>query len=152
MPGECLLRQLTSRPVLHHSGWGKGKWSEKGQQCCRPTVQHGYESRASSSPMEAVGLKPSCQDNATRLSIVQVALAVGCWGREGLAWKNLISVSFPGLEAKKWESLTSRELTSLGCAHRGSAGQTTSKCHQGELNNNHLRDTYLSLPLPLALP
>lgn len=32
--GKCLLRQLTYRPALYHSGQRKGKWSKKGQQYC----------------------------------------------------------------------------------------------------------------------
>lgn len=61
MPSDYLLRQLTYRSALCHSGQRKGKWSEKGHQCYYPTVWHGCESPGSSSPMEIVGLEFSYQ-------------------------------------------------------------------------------------------
>lgn len=87
--------------------------------------------------LQALALLPG--PHPTGLSIVQVEPQL--WGAVmgGLAWKNLIPVSSPGLETKQWESLSFKELTSLGCVLRGGAGQTASKCHQGEPNNNYSR-------------
>lgn len=133
MPGENVLRQLTHRAALYHSGQEEGKWSEKGQPCCYPTVGqvHGI-----------VGLKLSCQvptHKGCPLSKRTPAVrGGGRWPERD--WKNFIAASSPGLETVQRESLPSRELTSEGQAHTGSAGQIIRKRHQA--NSSHLRGTY----------